>query len=600
MFTVDYEVGGAAQAHDHPFEETYFFLAGEVEAELDGRAHTLRPGRRRVRRRRLASTASTTRAPERVRWIETQAPQPPARHAYRWLPSWERVRERGVDAWPARQLRRRRQMSTGSRGRRRRDAGDRAGARTALRGRRATRSCSPAGRRARRQPRVAELSAGGRPRPRRSTSRTRSRSRRRWRTSGPVRRLALVAIDRDQNTVADYDIDRALRLVTLKLVGYTEVVHALLDRLTADASILLFGGMAKERPYPGSTTVTTVNGGVVGPDADARRGAPPIRVELDPPGRRRRQPVLGRQAGGDREVHVGDAAGPPGDDGRDRRRGRVPAREHGGQRRRPHRRRRLALPLTFRRRRRRLSSRTDVQRLPMSNVFRRSVDPALPVAVRAEGSTIWDADGRAYLDAAGGAIVVGIGHGRESVARVMAEQAGRVAYAHGTAFTSEPLERYAAALAPTCRWTTRRSTRCPAGPRQWNRRSSSPVPTTSPAASWSAGSSSPDGGATTATRSARWTCPGESRCAARTRRGWAGSGTSPPRTRTARGSRARTPSATPRSSPPSWSGPSRRPVPAPWRRSSPSRSSARRSPPRSHRTATGRRSPRSVAGMACC
>ena len=83
-----------------------------------------------------------------------------------------------------------------------------------------------------------------------------------------------------------------------------------------------------------------------------------------------------------------------------------------------------------------------------SRVFRRSVDPALPVAVRAEGATIWDADGRAYLDAAGGAVVVGIGHGRESVARVMAEQASRVAYAHGTAFTSEALERYAAALAP--------------------------------------------------------------------------------------------------------------------------------------------------------
>ena len=44
MFTVDYEVGGAAQAHDHPFEEAYFFLAGEVEAELDGSAYTLRPG----------------------------------------------------------------------------------------------------------------------------------------------------------------------------------------------------------------------------------------------------------------------------------------------------------------------------------------------------------------------------------------------------------------------------------------------------------------------------------------------------------------------------------------------------------------------------
>jgi adenosylmethionine-8-amino-7-oxononanoate aminotransferase len=83
-----------------------------------------------------------------------------------------------------------------------------------------------------------------------------------------------------------------------------------------------------------------------------------------------------------------------------------------------------------------------------SHVFRRSTDPALPVAARAAGATIWDADGKAYLDAAGGAVVVGIGHGRASVAQVMAEQAGRVAYAHGTAFTSEALERYAAALAP--------------------------------------------------------------------------------------------------------------------------------------------------------
>src|SRR5215207_2349165 len=83
----------------------------------------------------------------------------------------------------------------------------------------------------------------------------------------------------------------------------------------------------------------------------------------------------------------------------------------------------------------------------ITRVFRRSLDPSLPVAARAEGSTIWDAEGRAYLDAAGGAIVVGVGHGRESVARVMAEQASRVAYAHGTSFTSEALERYADALA---------------------------------------------------------------------------------------------------------------------------------------------------------
>jgi adenosylmethionine-8-amino-7-oxononanoate aminotransferase len=83
-----------------------------------------------------------------------------------------------------------------------------------------------------------------------------------------------------------------------------------------------------------------------------------------------------------------------------------------------------------------------------SRVFRRSLDPALPVAVRAEGSTIWDADGNAYLDAAGGALVVNVGHGRQSIADVMAAQAGRLAYAHGSAFTNEPLESYAAALAP--------------------------------------------------------------------------------------------------------------------------------------------------------
>jgi len=79
-------------------------------------------------------------------------------------------------------------------------------------------------------------------------------------------------------------------------------------------------------------------------------------------------------------------------------------------------------------------------------VFRRSLDRDPPVAVRGEGSTIWDADGRPYLDAAGGAIVVNVGHGRESVARVMAEQAGRIAYAHGSAFTSEALESYATAV----------------------------------------------------------------------------------------------------------------------------------------------------------
>jgi NAD(P)-dependent dehydrogenase (short-subunit alcohol dehydrogenase family) len=101
---------------------------------------------------------------------------------------------------------------------------------------------------------------------------------------GPVRRLALVAIDRDQNAVNDYSIERAIRLVTLKLVGYTTVVATLRERLTDDAAVVLFGGMAKERPYPGSTTVTTVNGGVVGLTRTLVEELRPIRVNSIHPG----------------------------------------------------------------------------------------------------------------------------------------------------------------------------------------------------------------------------------------------------------------------------------------------------------------------------
>jgi NAD(P)-dependent dehydrogenase (short-subunit alcohol dehydrogenase family) len=79
---------------------------------------------------------------------------------------------------------------------------------------------------------------------------------------GDVDHVVLAAIERDVNKVQEYDIEAALRLVTLKLVGYTEVIHALLPSLRADSSIVIFGGLARDRPYPGSTTVTTVNGGV--------------------------------------------------------------------------------------------------------------------------------------------------------------------------------------------------------------------------------------------------------------------------------------------------------------------------------------------------
>lgn len=99
-----------------------------------------------------------------------------------------------------------------------------------------------------------------------------------------VDHLVVAAIDRDQNTAADYDVARAVRLVTLKLVGYTEVVHALLPRMSPDGAVVLFGGLAKDRPYPGSTTVSTINGGVMGLVHTLAVELAPLRVNAVHPG----------------------------------------------------------------------------------------------------------------------------------------------------------------------------------------------------------------------------------------------------------------------------------------------------------------------------
>lgn len=101
---------------------------------------------------------------------------------------------------------------------------------------------------------------------------------------GPVQHLVLAAIERDDNRIRDFNIEGATRLTVLKLVGYAEVVHALVDRLEEDAALVLFGGMAKERPYPGSTTVSTVNGGVVGLTRTLVEELRPIRVNSIHPG----------------------------------------------------------------------------------------------------------------------------------------------------------------------------------------------------------------------------------------------------------------------------------------------------------------------------
>jgi NAD(P)-dependent dehydrogenase (short-subunit alcohol dehydrogenase family) len=78
-----------------------------------------------------------------------------------------------------------------------------------------------------------------------------------------VDRVVITSVLRDDNNVKTYNVQGAMHLVTMKLVGYTEAIHALVPVMRDDASIVLYGGLAKDRPYPGSLTVTTVNGGVM-------------------------------------------------------------------------------------------------------------------------------------------------------------------------------------------------------------------------------------------------------------------------------------------------------------------------------------------------
>lgn len=82
----------------------------------------------------------------------------------------------------------------------------------------------------------------------------------------------------------------------------------------------------------------------------------------------------------------------------------------------------------------------------MSNVFYRS-SKNYPVAVRAEGIYLWDEGGKRYLDGSSGALVANIGHGRAAVAEAMAAQARKLAFVHGSQFSSDVLEEYAARLA---------------------------------------------------------------------------------------------------------------------------------------------------------
>jgi mannose-6-phosphate isomerase-like protein (cupin superfamily) len=85
-------VGGVVGLHDHPIEESYLFLSGEVDMEIEGKPYHFNAGD-------FAWTgvgaghAFFQKGKEPVRWIETQAPQFPAQNGFRVYAAWDKLRD---------------------------------------------------------------------------------------------------------------------------------------------------------------------------------------------------------------------------------------------------------------------------------------------------------------------------------------------------------------------------------------------------------------------------------------------------------------------------------------------------------------------------
>jgi NAD(P)-dependent dehydrogenase (short-subunit alcohol dehydrogenase family) len=100
----------------------------------------------------------------------------------------------------------------------------------------------------------------------------------------PIDHLVLVGMVRDANSIKNYNVAGAMKLATTKAVGYPTAISSMLDRLSPLGSVLIFGGLAKDIPYPGSTTVTVVNNAVMGLVRTLSVELAPIRVNAIHPG----------------------------------------------------------------------------------------------------------------------------------------------------------------------------------------------------------------------------------------------------------------------------------------------------------------------------
>jgi adenosylmethionine-8-amino-7-oxononanoate aminotransferase len=78
-----------------------------------------------------------------------------------------------------------------------------------------------------------------------------------------------------------------------------------------------------------------------------------------------------------------------------------------------------------------------------SRIFHRVPAQVYPTAVRGEGVYIFDAAGKRYLDASGGAAVASLGHGHPAVVAAIKRQAEQLCYVHTSFFTTEAAEQLA-------------------------------------------------------------------------------------------------------------------------------------------------------------
>jgi NAD(P)-dependent dehydrogenase (short-subunit alcohol dehydrogenase family) len=100
----------------------------------------------------------------------------------------------------------------------------------------------------------------------------------------PIDHLILTPIHRLATSVKDFNSIEANKLAQVKLIGYVEAVNAALPRLKPTSSIVLFAGLSKANPYPGSTMISIVNGGIVGMTKTMAVELSPIRVNCVSPG----------------------------------------------------------------------------------------------------------------------------------------------------------------------------------------------------------------------------------------------------------------------------------------------------------------------------